>query len=51
MTEAFIFVVFTTVFLALYSIIEFLFRILNRKCKPFRRMMRRIFESCPMWWN
>ena len=51
MTELFIFAVFIVVLIVLYAMIKRLYKILHKHSKRFRRTMRLIFESCPMWWN
>ena len=43
--------VLALIFLVLEEFLEIVYRLLCRHCKPFRRMMRRFFESLPMWWD
>lgn len=51
MTEAIITVVLMIIFLALYTVIEIIINNLYRYCRPFRRRLKRFFESLPMWWS
>lgn len=51
MTEVIITVALMIIFLALYTVIEFIINNLYRHCRPFRRRLKRFFESLPMWWS
>ena len=51
MTEAIITVALMIIFLVLLTVTEFCFNFLRRHCKPFRRRMKRFFESLPMWYS